>query len=433
MRKVITTVGTSIFTNFNRDSDAIQEDYDNLKDSPHRAWDEENERIHSICNNDDFKKWITRHFGTCCAEISSLLKILETEDDDLEVYLLATDTILSRLAAKMIQQQTIMHPHGKKIILKFNPNDGDVIQGLQVNNANTFETDGLQNFIKRFVTIQKFCTENDKLILNITGGYKGLIPYLTLIGQINEVSIKYLFEESKELITIPQLPINFDWEIAVEYSYQLKKDLTLLSEEEKKELFENGILDDSIRLTPLGKLFKLFADTYDLEKPIVAQLRGDCAEFRWFEYFVSKYPNYKLRRSVGNGQAIRGISIQKEIDVLIEKDAEIIIAESKPIKDFYEEVMRSKSVKEQVNDLLSELRDKKIVPNEYCLCLYTVKSVDIKNLKLNISILDVKNLVLSIFPNCKFTLYLMRKMGELQGFMKKPLKSVQDSIQIINL
>ncbi|EFI34765.1 CRISPR-associated protein APE2256 [Desulfonatronospira thiodismutans ASO3-1] len=51
-----------------------------------------------------------------------------------------------------------------------------------------------------------------EVFLNITGGYKGLVPYLTMLGMAlgEMVRIFYLFEESPEIIWLPTLPMAFD-------------------------------------------------------------------------------------------------------------------------------------------------------------------------------------------------------------------------------
>lgn len=48
-------------------------------------------------------------------------------------------------------------------------------------------------------------------MLNITGGYKAIPPYATVIGNcFPEVDIRYLYEDSKDLVHLPPVPINFD-------------------------------------------------------------------------------------------------------------------------------------------------------------------------------------------------------------------------------
>lgn len=154
MKCIITTVGTSLFTNFNFVSASIEIRYEAIKKERHQEWDHRYESIQSIRNNSELSRWICRNHKDSCAEMASLVSILETEVDDIEVQLLATDTVLSRLAAEMIKMQTIKHPvHGKTVSINFEP-DQDVIIGLLVDDAEKFETDGLQYFVKRYIENQ---------------------------------------------------------------------------------------------------------------------------------------------------------------------------------------------------------------------------------------------------------------------------------------
>jgi CRISPR/Cas system-associated protein Csm6 len=96
-----------------------------------------------------------------------------------------------------------------------------VIDGLQVENGTEFASVGIKNLFT-FVSnkIENEGVSYDEIIFNITGGYKGTIPYLTLFGMLyQEKEIKgkkiksfsqYLFEQSKEIITLPNLPVAFD-------------------------------------------------------------------------------------------------------------------------------------------------------------------------------------------------------------------------------
>ncbi len=50
-----------------------------------------------------------------------------------------------------------------------------------------------------------------EIYINITGGYKGLLPYLTMLGMaLAKINIFYLFEESTEIIELPTYPMAFD-------------------------------------------------------------------------------------------------------------------------------------------------------------------------------------------------------------------------------
>jgi len=427
MSSIVTTVGTSLFTNYLEASNFINADYSAIIDSLHQEWDNKQARIDSIKNNEDFKNWISRNLNDSCAEISSLLKIIEHQKDDLKIRLLATDTVPSRLAAELIKEQTFLHPlTGKEIPVDFYP-ERDVITGLRVDDAEVFQTDGLHSFIRRFIGLNK---QYGPLILNITGGYKGLIPYLTLIGQIHKVPVMYKFEDSEALITIPQLPINFDWQLAVDYGDQLRI-VTKITEGDKQALIKKHILDQKGELAPLGIILKDYAKEIDRKNFLNDNLRGDCAEFRWFEYYVSEYPEHIVRRSVGNGkQHIAGKTIQKEADVVVEGDGQIIIAESKPSKYIHD--FRDKLCT-QIDQLLQEVKDNELDIHEYHLCLYSARAVDISEYSQDLAVVNASLIVHKYYPECRFVLNLMRNVCELQSFMHKSFSEIKKDIQSLTI
>lgn len=87
--------------------------------------------------------------------------------------------------------------------------DKDTISGLQVSDRKLFEEEGMPNLIKR---IEDVCgSYYEKIVFNITGGFKTTIPYLTIMGQVNNIPLYYIFEETEELIKIPQSPIDISW------------------------------------------------------------------------------------------------------------------------------------------------------------------------------------------------------------------------------
>lgn len=155
MSCIVTTVGASLFMNYLEESDFINADYKSIKYASHQDWNNKQARIASIKKNKDFKNWISRNLNDSCAEIASLLKIIERLNEDAKIRLLATDTVLSRLAAELIMEQTITHPvTDEKVTVDFHP-ERDVITGLRIDNAEIFETDGLQHFVKRFTGLNR--------------------------------------------------------------------------------------------------------------------------------------------------------------------------------------------------------------------------------------------------------------------------------------
>ena len=142
-----------------------------------------------------------------------------------------------------------------------------IIKGLQVKNAEEFKNKGIENL---FDFISKKMDEEyhqyDEIIFNITGGFKGTIPYLALFGMLYQegwidakkikFSIKYLYDESKEIITLPNLPVSFDLPTWRDYRGLIRA-IGLLSKEQADVVHQ--ILPHQI-----GELFELQHSKYEL-------------------------------------------------------------------------------------------------------------------------------------------------------------------------
>lgn len=257
MLKVITTVGTSIFDNYVESSESNLLDRDYLNNLYSEINENKNKRI-----KDKIKKWIERinDRKQVSAEIKSLLKLKdEKQDKTLNVYLLATDTIASSLAAEIIKE--ILEKEGLKVF--YNP-DNDVIKDLQMENTSLFVKHGLSNLVNRIELIADGYYGN--VVFNITGGYKGIIPYMTIMGIINKCEIKYIYENSERLMSIPQLPLQIDedffeknynllfvFEKGVEkYSEFKKSNFKVTDEMERRGLIE--FVDNIALLSPIGQI-----------------------------------------------------------------------------------------------------------------------------------------------------------------------------------
>jgi guanosine-3',5'-bis(diphosphate) 3'-pyrophosphohydrolase len=59
---------------------------------------------------------------------------------------------------------------------------------------------------------QSATSAGKSVVFNVTGGFKAVVPYLTLLGMFENVGIVYVYEESDELIRLPALPVRFDQE-----------------------------------------------------------------------------------------------------------------------------------------------------------------------------------------------------------------------------
>ncbi len=263
MKKIITTVGTSLLSNAIENNRDIKQPFKKLQGKFNADKDKEE-------NQEQLKK-LTKYTETLktldddmlSAEITSLMQIQKEINDDLDVYLIATDTILSPFCAEIIKSNL----ENRNISVHFNSAQ-DIIKDLQIKDKENFEKEGIPNLLERLNSIAQNGIYWDDIILNITGGYKGIIPFMTIIGQVNKLPIYYIFEESDnekyQLIKIPDVPISYDtrvfdthWQT---FENVKKEGLKLKSDIENFFDFstEAGALiysdNDSLWLTPIGNI-----------------------------------------------------------------------------------------------------------------------------------------------------------------------------------
>lgn len=259
MIKVVTTVGASLFNNYLENSKDIEVPLKHLKNKPFKEYHNLTPRVRQI--KEKVIPWAVKNIEAS-AEIKSLHKIQKKLDESLEVHLLSTDTAVSTLAAEIIQAR-FDGMNGFRI--SFNV-DHDVIIGLQVDNYQLFVQEGLPNLVKRIEKIAGGYFGN--IVFNIAGGYKGVIPYLTVMALINNCDIYYVFEESQTVIEIPRVPMEINYAVFDKYSEEIRqlenglenygkeraKSFAAFSELEKAGMVEK--LEDIAFLSPLGVIFQ---------------------------------------------------------------------------------------------------------------------------------------------------------------------------------
>lgn len=255
MKRIINIVGTSIFENYKKeiyDPDFLGY-YKYLKVKSGKDWNYEEERIKRLKNK--INKWIKRKFEeapeTVSAEIKSLIKFNKEFNEDFEIFLLSSDTILSKLTGEIIKENLFKLEGfaNKRVELK-------EICGLQVWNREEFNK-GLSNLITEIYNIAN--ESWDDVIINITGEYKATLPYLTILAQINSWPVYYALEEADTIIKVLCIPISINWSIFdknKEFFLKLEKEGNIKIENEKEidrdieSLLEFD--DSSCFLNPLG-------------------------------------------------------------------------------------------------------------------------------------------------------------------------------------
>jgi len=353
MKKIITIVGISIFENNDVDFTQIKGqsllEYENYID--------EIEEIKQEIKNFD----------------SAEITVAEKYKNE-EIVLIASDTLESIVAAEIIKDFL----EKEEIKVRFEKSEEHIIKDLNIDNKENF-TKGINNLIdvifNQITNDKKIVLKPDEIIFNITGGYKGIIPYFSTIAQIFDYEIVYTFEDkskSNELIEIKPLPIEIDRGL-LEIYYPYLDNQSLITDDIKEKLLNLGLYSDN-QLTPLGKIVLLTVKNTPLSKDVF----GHFIEYKVYEYFVQKLFDKQFKSDcldfeyskVGHGVKLgKGLS---DIDIMLEKDDDIVWIEVKPISYIIDK-NNIKKLLEQITKQLekwseSKLKNKKI--KKYMLVIY---------------------------------------------------------------
>ena len=168
------------------------------------------------------------------AELKVLVKSHVAATDT--VVILATDTLLGRHCADALKTVIV-----KRLGLAA-PNVRIYrIEGLQVSDAKQLQGVGFGNFIDTARReIETALAESDgSVYLCPNGGFKGVVPFLTVLGMRYHCRVLYTFELADALIALPTMPFTLDTEL---YG-RATRALELLSEavEQPKQVYLNNV------------------------------------------------------------------------------------------------------------------------------------------------------------------------------------------------
>lgn len=362
------------------------------------------------CKADEYNK-------DCCAEIKTLLEFYRQEkakrnkDFEMEVYLISTDTPASALAAKLIKEN----------ISNFNENikflDIFVAEGLQTEDCKRFQKVGIDKLFE-YIDDKILKKENEdnifdkvKTVINISGGYKALIPYMTIFAQIYDLECIYIYEESDSLITIPPLPIQIDWAFVEEY-YPYLTDPNLYKGNKKLDyLVEKGLIRREGQNYSWTSLGKLFIKVIDAELHVSRNVMGFFFEYKLYEYYINNVYQGKYK-VVNHSELIKKDERNPRRNVEID----LVLRAGKNSKDYIAIEVKSllilneKNIGKLKNQMEKHIRTMKEVgyPKEYHLCMYTPNERMFQNLY-NDQISRIKELS-KIFENTpiKFKVFLVK-------------------------
>jgi putative CRISPR-associated protein (TIGR02619 family) len=186
MRTIIATAGTSVLRGLEREGISLEDDHGLAKitKSKIQEWGSDTDRL--------------------SAELSTLAG-LEAEEED-RLVLLATDTDDGEKAAKIVAHIVELRFGIQSEVVR--------IEGLVLDDANTFKREGLVRLVEGLDEIlEQTRREGREPVLGICGGIKSVTPYVVIYGMMRRVSLAYMFEFTNRLLTMPRLPLSFDWEV----------------------------------------------------------------------------------------------------------------------------------------------------------------------------------------------------------------------------
>lgn len=286
------------------------------------------------------------------------MKIAENiTNDEIKVYLLYSDSVLSQLASEIIQEYIPKFISDKKIEIKSN-----LIENLVVDSFEKFNI-GLINIVKKIREIFKnefnlkaddtFNIKNkqkisDEFIFNISGGYKATIPFLTILAQLYNIESKYIFEESDEVITIPHINIGID-ELFIEKIYLDLSSRNFEGMLQRKEL-ENYKLINNKELTVLGEMVKDYADNHTVN---AKKVFGYIAEFKLYEYFINNPLNIN---GIQLKKVKRSVQYKKEFDLVLSNEKEDLLCFCE-VKAYYTFVNNDEKILSDLKDRINAIKD----------------------------------------------------------------------------
>ena len=261
------TTGVSIFTNF-------------LRNNNEELWEvySQNEKL-----NEDQRNNIRDFILDACDDFSSSaeLKTYKFLNDQKNItdkdkfYLLHSDTDKGQFAANIIGK--ILQDKGGRFATR-------KIENLVVKSLSEFKQ-GMRNYYEELEKI-KNKHKGHKFNMVFVGGWKSLIPFSTTYAMVNGWEMNYIFENSNSLLTIPNIPIQYD--------LYLIEHLNSEAPEVTEDFIELGKFKSRMGLNTKKQIIKKYGGLVEIEENYIGlsalgQLLHDrLAEKENCEIFFSK-------------------------------------------------------------------------------------------------------------------------------------------------
>ena len=263
---IFANTGTSILRNPARKgatelADRIEQHVKALKESDESLADIEAQLREGESRQlvDDVVQWALQEGSEASAEIKSTEMIIEAGGESVQaLFFFATDTVDGLLAAHIVGQYFEASPHDIRFV------EVERVGGLQVTDGAGFIQYGLPEYLETiFSHLKTYPGYAYRRIFNPTGGFKSLVPYMTVIAMLEEAETKYIYEWSNDLIDLRPLPIEFDEEL-------VRRAMPILAQGaqgetfERQELVEAFDIDTPLYQSAVASLWSQIDDVYIL-------------------------------------------------------------------------------------------------------------------------------------------------------------------------
>ncbi len=253
---IISTCGTSLLTNIakkiNSSLSAKVYKYANRKEL-NEIPEQEREEILLLINQSEqyLLKVNFQEVSKLSAELNAIVKYYENDftnhSKDLH-YLISTDTYLGEVTAKIIEKW--LKQNGiERVIIYRQPH-------LQTKDIEGFHL-GISQLVEFLIFELTKKDGYEKIVLNLTGGFKSTIAVLQSIASFIADEAIYVFETSDQLLILPKLPIELnlhnifhkDKEIDTELITAIRRITRELElSEVEKEKYKNNILFSTVNV-----------------------------------------------------------------------------------------------------------------------------------------------------------------------------------------
>ena len=198
---VVCTVGASLLLNYARYANVRVKKF--LEDIESLSADKFDEWVGMVYN--EFLVSDPENVWKRSAELSSLRKILEKEVDEdireVELVFLISNTKQGEFVCKVYERffrEYMTSYSGRRIKFRY-----DVIEGLTYEDLEHARR-GLPILVSKLSTIiRNFMLPDNRVILNVTGGFKAECICAAVVGMLMNVPVYYLHEMFEDAIRIP--------------------------------------------------------------------------------------------------------------------------------------------------------------------------------------------------------------------------------------